>query len=118
MRSTKEWIDWLKEIADVNGFKSFAEAAKHVEQLESELEVIMQQRDSYRHQSSALNLLNEELEERFADLERERVEVARKAFVEGANWWAKCELDDTLHSDEHEASSEYAQREYGVNPKQ
>jgi hypothetical protein len=41
-------------------------------------------------------------------------EVARKAFVEGANWWAQCELDDTLHSDEHEAASEYAQREYGI----
>ena len=77
----------------------------------------------------------EQLEERYAELERElewiqtkyntemRIrqayqsgseEVARKAFVEGANWWAQCELDDTLHSDEHEAASEYAQREYGI----
>jgi len=99
------------------------------------LEAIMQQRDSYRHQATALNLLNEQLEERCAELERElewmqikyntemRIrqayescseEMARKAFVAGANWWAKCELDDTLHSDEHEAASEYAQREYGI----
>jgi hypothetical protein len=90
MRSTKEWIDWLKEIADVNGFKSFAEAAKHVEQLQA----------------------------RCVELERERVEVARKAFVAGANWWAQCELNDTLHSDEHKAAIEYAQREYGIKEQQ
>ena len=41
-------------------------------------------------------------------------EVARNAFIDGANWWAQCELDDTLHLDEHEAADQYAQREYGA----
>jgi len=118
MRSTKELIEWLKEIAEVNGIESFAEAAEHVQQLQADLEAIMQQRDNYRHQATALNLLNEQLEERCEELEQERSEVARKAFVAGANWWAKCELDDTLHSDEHEAASEYAQREYVFHFKQ
>jgi hypothetical protein len=45
-------------------------------------------------------------------------EVARKAFLAGANWWAQCELDDTLHSDEHEAADQYAQREYGIKEQQ
>jgi hypothetical protein len=54
------------------------------------------------------------LRERVAELERERAEVARKAFVDGANWWAQCEQNDTLHLDEHEAASEYVQCEYGT----
>ena len=137
MRSTKELIEWLKEIAEVNGVESFAEAAKHVEQLESELEVIMQQRDNYRHQSTALNLLNEELEERCAELERGlewmqikyntemRIrqayqscseEMARKAFVDGADW----QMNEQAYNEGviAYAADQYVEREYGVDPKQ
>jgi hypothetical protein len=61
-------------------------------------------------------LLNkiEQLQSRCAELERERAEVAWKAFVDGANWWAQCEQNDTLHLDEHEAADEYVQSEYGI----
>ena len=88
MRSTKEWIDWLKEIADVNGFKSFAEAAKHVEQLQA----------------------------RCTELERERIEVARKAFIEGADWQER--NPEWVLEQCKQAAEQYAQREYGVDPKQ
>jgi hypothetical protein len=37
-------------------------------------------------------------------------EVARKAFVDGANWCAQCEQNDTLHLDEHEAADEYIEQ--------
>jgi regulator of replication initiation timing len=126
MTNTKEWIDWLKEIADVNGFKSFAEAAKHVEQLQAELEAIMQQRDSYRHQATALNLLNEQLEERCAELERERAEVARKAITKAKKTFKlrtngnedfQAGIDYCVDAyDRH--LDQYAQREYGVDHKQ
>ena len=139
MTNTKELIDWLKEIADVNGFKSFAEAAEHVQQLQADLEAIMQQRDSYRHQATALNLLNEELEERCAELERGlewmqikyntemRIrqayescseEMARKAFVAGYELLEKA-LDGSpiRRHNVNGFAEQYAQREYGVHPK-
>lgn len=37
-----------------------------------------------------------------------RAQAGRDGFVEGAKWWAQCEIDDTLHLDESEAANQYA----------
>jgi hypothetical protein len=38
-----------------------------------------------------------------------RAEAGRAGFVAGAEWWAKCELEDTLHLDEQSAANQYAE---------
>lgn len=39
-------------------------------------------------------------------------EVAIDAFLKGAEWWAQCELNDTLYLDEQQASIDYANTKY------
>jgi len=108
-----------------------------IEQLQADLEAIMQQRDSYRHQSTALNLLNEQLEDRCAELGRElewmqtkyntemRIrqayqsgseEVARKAFVDGADW----QMNEQAYNEGVivYAAEQYIEREYGIKEQQ
>lgn len=34
--------------------------------------------------------------------------AGRAGFIAGAEWWAQCEIDDTLHLNEDEAADEYA----------
>lgn len=54
----------------------------------------------------------EAMDERIAKLQAR--EVAREAFIKGAEWWAQCELDDTLHLDENQAAFEYANTRYPI----
>ena len=44
-----------------------------------------------------------------ACLAQVRAEAGRAGFVAGAEWWAKCELEDTLHLDEQSAANQYAE---------
>lgn len=125
MRSTKEWIDWLKEIADVNGFKSFAEAAKHVEQLQAERDALAAHVERLR--IAALNAISfmsggqykAELRDAYDETPQQSLaehdaEVARKAFIDGANWTTVY----GLHKDPSDAARQYIEHEYGVHPKQ
>ena len=119
MTSTKEFVDDLNFcVSDESksAQRLMKTATNKIEQLQADLEAIMQQRDSYRHQASALNLLNEQLEDRCVELEREREEVARKAFVSGANWQAGgLAFNQPVINRE---ADQYIEREYGVDPKQ
>jgi hypothetical protein len=44
-----------------------------------------------------------------ACLAQVRAEAGRAGFVAGAEWWAKCELEDTLHLDEQSAADRWAE---------
>lgn len=48
----------------------------------------------------------------FIDLNEMKREVAKEAFLKGAEWWAQCELDDTLYLDENQAAFIYANSIY------
>jgi len=43
------------------------------------------------------------------ELKEVRAEAGRAGFVAGAEWWAKCELEDTLHLDEQSAADRWAE---------
>jgi hypothetical protein len=58
----------------------------------------------------------EQLQARCTELERERIEVARKAFVAGADWQER--NPEWVLEQCKQAAKQYAQREYGVHPKQ
>lgn len=45
-----------------------------------------------------------------ACLAQVRAEAGRAGFITGVEWWAKCELEDSLHLDEQSAADKYAER--------